>query len=391
MRRRQLLGLLGAGTVMPKFSFASTGTTQRLLVVYSQGGWDVSMLFDPKFSSRQIDTASDGEVRSVGGLTYVDSPNRPNVRAFMDQFANQSVIINGIGVGSISHTKCERLLFTGSRLQNAPDFGSIIAQRFSTLPLPYAILTGPRMTGELGYNVSRVDQTFVSILRQESVVDYDLVQSYLSRETSESASDRLSEYWETLERRQRLQQSVDLFPSTVNSNPADQIDLSLNLLSNNVTAVSMIQILPPPFHQWDTHSNNDNLQSGCFDYLFQYVHQLASQLQSTLDNSGQPLIETTTVVVLSEMGRTPVYNSNAGKDHWPYTSMLMFGNKIRGGSVVGATDDRLITSSVGLDDGQPASKGVSIQSGHLLAGLLTAFDIDPGDYFAEDPFTAPFS
>ena len=54
------------------------------------------------------------------------------------------------------------------------------------------------MTGELGYNVSRVDQTFVSILRQESVVDYDLVQSYLSRETSESASDRMSEYWETL-------------------------------------------------------------------------------------------------------------------------------------------------------------------------------------------------
>ena len=60
----------------------------------------------------------------------MDSPNRPNVRAFMDQFASQSVIINGIGVGSISHTKCERLLFTGSRLQNAPDFGSIIASAF---------------------------------------------------------------------------------------------------------------------------------------------------------------------------------------------------------------------------------------------------------------------
>ena len=116
MRRRHLLGLLGAGTVMPKFSLASTGRTQRLLVVYSHGGWDVSMLFDPKFSSRQIDTASDGETRSIGGLSYVESPNRPNVRAFMDQFANQSSIINGIGVGSISHTKCERLLFTGSRL-----------------------------------------------------------------------------------------------------------------------------------------------------------------------------------------------------------------------------------------------------------------------------------
>ena len=69
MRRRQLLGLLGAGTVMPRLSLASSSEqTQRLLVVYSHGGWDVSMLFDPKFSSRQIDTASDGDTRSVGGL-----------------------------------------------------------------------------------------------------------------------------------------------------------------------------------------------------------------------------------------------------------------------------------------------------------------------------------
>ena len=73
------------------------------------------------------------------------------------------------------------------------------------------------MTGDLGYNVARVDQTFVSILRQESVVDYNLVQSYLSRDTSDGASARMSEYWDTLERRQRLQQSVSLFPSTVSS------------------------------------------------------------------------------------------------------------------------------------------------------------------------------
>jgi len=389
MKRRALLGLMGASTALPKLSWGSAASTeQRLLVVYSHGGWDVSMLFDPKFSSRQIDTANDGETRSVGGLTYVDSPNRPNVRSFMDRFASKSTVINGIGVGSISHTKCERLIFTGSRLPNAPDFGSIIANRFSHLPLPYAILTGPRMTGELGYNVSRVDQTFVSILRQDTVVDYNLVQSYLSRE--DTTSTRMVEYWETLERRKQLQASMNLFPETVNSDPDAQIELSLNLLANNVSAVSMIQILPPPFHQWDTHSNNDDLQSGCFDHLFQYVNQLGTLLESTLDSTGRPLMETTTVVVLSEMGRTPVYNSNRGKDHWPYTSMLMFGNKIQGGRVVGATDERLITAPVGLDDGVYAAKGEAIQSVHVLAGLMTAFDIDPGPYFAEQPFMAPF-
>ena len=388
MNRRSFLGWMGASAVLPRISWANSAAQQRLLVVYSHGGWDVSMLFDPKFSSRQIDTAGDGETRTVGGLTYVDSPNRPNVRAFMDGFASKSAIINGIGVGSISHTKCERLIFTGSRLSSAPDFGSIIASRFSHLPLPYAILTGPRMTGDLGYNVSRVDQTFVSILRQEPVVDYNLVQSYLSR--GDTTSTRMTEYWETLDRRNQLQSSIDLFPETVNAEPSAQIELSLNLLANNVSAVSMIQILPPPFHQWDTHSNNDNLQSGSFDHLFQYVTQLATDLETTLDSTGRPLMETTTVVVLSEMGRTPVYNSNRGKDHWPYTSMLVFGNKVQGGRVVGATDDRLITSPVGLDDGVVASKGTAIQSGHVLAGLLTAFDIDPGTYFTERPFVAPF-
>jgi hypothetical protein len=70
--------------------------------------------------------------------------------------------------------------------------------------------------------------------------------------------------------------------------------------------------------------------------------------------------------------------------------MLMFGNKIRGGNVVGASDDRLITVPVGLRDGQSSSNGVSIQSGHVLAGLLTAFDIDPSEFLTEEPFLAPF-
>ena len=154
----------------------------------------------------------------------------------------------------------------------------------------------------------------------------------------------------------------------------------------------MIQILPPPFHQWDTHSNNDDLQSGCFDYLFQYVHQLANQLETTLDSTlVDPSLKPPLLSYYLRWDGRPCTTLVPEKITVLYTSMLMFGNKVRGGSVVGATDDRLITAPVGLDDGQPASKGVSIQSGHLLAGLLTAFDIDPGEYFTESPLLAPFT
>ena len=116
----------------------------------------------------------------------------------------------------------------------------------------------------------------------------------------------MAEFWDTLERRQRLQQSVDLFPSTINSQPDEQIGLSLQFAEQQCDGGFYDSNPTAAIHQWDTHSNNDDLQSGCFDYLFQYVHQLGNQLETTLDNTGTPLIETTTVVVLSEMGRTPV-------------------------------------------------------------------------------------
>ncbi len=390
MKRRDLLKILGSSTLLPKVGLASEAQSRRLLVVYNQGGWDVSMLFDPQFSNSQVQTAQDGQVNTIGGLTYVDSPSRPNVTSFMSRFGSSSTIINGLGVGSISHKKCERLLFTGSRLQGSPDFGSMIAQRHTDLPLPYAILSGPRMTGDLGYNVARVDQTFVSILRQDPVVNYEKVYQFIQESSSSQGSARISEYWETLNRRQQLSNAVDLFPDIIDSAPSAQVDLSLQLLANNVSAVTMLQILPPPFHQWDTHSTNDQLQSGCFDYLFQHLLYLGNQLESTLDSNGIPLIESTTVVVLSEMGRTPVYNSSSGKDHWPYTSMLLFGSQIRGGTVVGASDSKLTSKSVDLIDGQPTSNGVLLKTSHVLAGLLTSFDIDPAQYFDTKPFTAPF-
>ena len=39
------------------------------------------------------------------------------------------------------------------------------------------------------------------------------------------------------------------------------------------------------------------------------------------------------VVVVSEMSRTPVMNSDNGKDHWSYTSALLFGGEyLEGGN-----------------------------------------------------------
>jgi uncharacterized protein (DUF1501 family) len=52
------------------------------------------------------------------------------------------------------------------------------------------------------------------------------------------------------------------------------------------------------------------------------------------------------VVVGSDFGRTPTYNTQLGKDHWNVTSMLFAGPGIPGGSVVGGTDDEMRPLSV---------------------------------------------
>ena len=396
MKRRNFFKMAGTTLMLPKIASASSiSDNPRLLIIYNQGGWDVSMLFDPKFHSNQIQTASDGESKTIGGLTFVDSPERPNVRNFMNQYANMTAIINGLGIGSISHRKCERLLFTGSRLDAAPDFGSIIAHHHSDVPLPYSILSGPRMTGDLGLNVSRVDQTFIDLLQQNTQIDYTRVYAHIQQyqnAQSQNIEDvsRHQEYWQALERRNFLKNQIDIFPTTISSDPIDQMRLSVKLLANDISRVSMVEIPPPPFHQWDSHSGNDALQSGCFEYLFQNLNHLCEQLHQTLDNQGNPLMDSTTIMVMSEMGRTPVYNMNEGKDHWPFTSMLLFGNRIRGGQVFGATDDKITPKKINFQDGQASNNGQLLQSENLLAGLLSSFDIDPLQYFGGEAFTAPF-
>ena len=395
MRRRKLLqqtlGASGLGLLSgSSITSASTSNKRRLITVYSRGGWDTTMVFDPKGQRSQIQSAPDGTERQLSGVSFVDSVARPSVSQFFERFSAQSCILNGISIDSISHDKCARLLFTGERLSNMPDYASIVATESESLPLPYVILSGPRFTGKLGYNVTKVDQRFVDSLNASSEIDFSIVEAAIQQSIGASDTERVSEYLRTLERRQQLRSFTEIFPSSVSINPRSQIDLLMNLLSNDLSAVGLMQVLPPPFCQWDSHSGNDDSQTGCYEYLFEQLLYLGQSLQDTLDTDGVPLIESTTVMVLSEMGRTPVYNTAEGKDHWPYTSMLMFGQGIQGGQVVGATDEQLVAAPINLRTGQRMHQGPRLQVGNVLAGLLQSFDIDSHKYFDQQPFTAPF-
>lgn len=94
---------------------------------------------------------------------------------------------------------------------------------------------------------------------------------------------------------------------------------------------------------WDTHGNNFNCLK---DRLLPEFDRPFAALLDDLHQRG--LLETTLVLVSSEMGRRPKIGdprsngpNGAGRDHWTSCmSVLLAGGGIRGGQVYGASDKR---------------------------------------------------
>lgn len=116
------------------------------------------------------------------------------------------------------------------------------------------------------------------------------------------------------------------------------------------------------FNAWDTHSDNDRIHR---DQLVPVLDQTLATLLEDLEQRG--LLESTLVLAIGEFGRTPHHNPNAGRDHWSHCwSMALGGGGIRGGQVVGASDER----------GAYLAAGRKVTIGDLFATVYQALGID---------------
>ena len=85
---------------------------------------------------------------------------------------------------------------------------------------------------------------------------------------------------------------------------------------------------------WDTHKDNFNRMKT---QLVPPMELAFSALLEDLADRG--LLDTTLVVWMSDFGRTPVINADAGRDHWPACySVVLAGGGIRGSQIVGQSD-----------------------------------------------------
>jgi hypothetical protein len=122
------------------------------------------------------------------------------------------------------------------------------------------------------------------------------------------------------------------------------------------------------FHEitWDIHGSKPFSPIGGYGGRVGPMFDMAySALLQDLAERG--LLQSTMVVATGEFGRTPKINAAGGRDHWPQCwSMLMAGGGIRGGQVIGASDE--IAS---------APKDRPTSPAEVAATIYHGFGIDP--------------
>ena len=140
-------------------------------------------------------------------------------------------------------------------------------------------------------------------------------------------------------------------------------------------AESGLEVAGLDYNGWDHHTG----QGGAGGRHTQMTRDLCNSLGAFCRHLG-PKLETTTIVVMTEFGRTVRENGNNGTDHGHGGGMLVIGGGVKGGEVHG--DWR----GLGEDDlYQGRDLKVTTDFRDVMAEVLTermAFDL-PKDFFGE--------
>ncbi len=376
---QSLLALAQAGASNPRF----------FIFAFASGGWDVTQVFEPKVGLQTIDVDPNGDVATVNGITFLDSPNREAVRRFFTDFGAQSCIVNGINTRSVSHSVGTEIMMTGLAGSNSPDWPTIVAMnKGRDLVLPHLAISGPVFSGTLGAGTASGAGFFNLLLGGEThtataEATFDAyhqrrLDMFLARSGEEGRTGiRQEELVEGFARWKELRSLKSQLGFGDLNNFGDE---GIALATAFQRGFSTTGTLGTP-GSWDTHSNNNGTQNNSFQQTFDQLHRIVTFLAGQPGTNGTgTLLDQTTIVVMSEMGRTPKLNNSNGKDHWPYTSVLLAGGGIKGGQVVGATDEYQNGLPINLATGLVDAAGSIPAAGNLGAALLILGGLNPDNF-----------
>ncbi len=396
-------------------AWADLANPHFLVTFVGDGGWDVTQVFDvhdPADATDGIDVdvpqAVSGlppsQIATAGGITYISNPTtRPAVDTFFANWASRSAIVNGINTRSTSHDQSRQLVLTGYLDPTRADFAVMAArQNGDTLPLPHLLLSGPSFSGPFAGLSGRVGEQLADALA------YNRVPDAASPDVDHLAVSALGEAYvqQALEWQRQLDPpgavagKLDAFHDA-NQRGDKLVRLAASLPQGSGTAAQLAASLGNAFRSgmttsvtvsnvggFDTHRDNTQ-QNARWQQLFGFLDQFLTALAAQQGLRAPSLLDETTIVYCSEFARTPELNADNGKDHHPWTSMLLAGKRVRGGVTVGLTDGMQEGVKVDFATGQALDTGRIIDVQNTIAGILTLVGANSNDYLAGvPPFTA---
>ena len=409
LSRRQWLQLMTASGLacgLPKQSRATDGVHEGpLLAVFNAtGGWDTTYIMDPKGTVELNRGYQEDQIQSVGAISFAPTASliasgAMSNEVFFNRYGSECLVINGVDVSVNNHSPCSRYMATG-------ELGSL---DYPTLPALYAASVAPEVPlsfltfGDYSATGGLIAQTRIPYLRSLSSLasggytDWTRSRRYHHESVDEHIQQTLrmalnqnellpsvSKSRSMIISAQEASLSLDrVIPYLDQDAPSDlfsqQIEIALAGFASGLTAAANLKL-----GTFDSHDTNDPDQ-------LELIPQLLAGVDHMLIRAEQLGIrDRLTIVIQSEMGRTPWYNSTGGKDHWSVTSMMMIGPDINGGRVVGGTT---INPESGFDQHPEkvdptslmlSSDGIRVRPEHVQWALRKHLGI------AEHPFAQRF-
>ncbi|MCH9688619.1 MAG: DUF1501 domain-containing protein [Deltaproteobacteria bacterium] len=360
-----------------------------LVMVQATGGWDPTLLCDPKPGLNQTYNAPS----MAGNVAY--APIGTEADLFFGDHNDKMTVINGVDVATNNHEAGRRHMASGRLGAGYPNLAALAAGTLSPQS-PMAFLTFGGYDRTQGVvapvrdgNNARVQE----MAYPDRINPGDELSATYHSETAKSIIDNArQERTQSLLGSQELpryQQSIDTLLTARAG--AGELKLLQDVLPepDGNGDFRKCQLLMAAYKAgigvaanmsmggFDTHDNHDGNHIPRMNNLLAVVNFLWAEA------ARQGVEEQLVVLVTSDFGRTPNYNGDNGKDHWSVSSMIAMGNGIPGNRVVGRTTDGHEIENVDpttlTDPLTEEEGGVRIGPKHVHRVVRDLLDISDGD------------
>ena len=401
MKRREFIkktALLGtAGLILPaaKLYGAIEGSyTGRLLVQFqANGGWDVSSYCDPKVNQpgeKEINNWSkDNDIQQAGNIPFAAFANNAK---FFEKYHRDMLVINGVDMQTNSHDTGVIHNWSGRNSAGFPTLTAMFAAKNAPdQPLSYINFGGFSQTGKL-IRFSRLGDvnSLQRLIRPESngggttlrnADDVALIRAAgkarFGRQLSNPNLTRrqfenLSAHQQASASRSILREFSTYLPASedviadqqvipeFSSSLQRQIQLTVAAFEAGAASASDLYL-----NGFDTHVDHDETHKPLLNHLNESIEFLWTLAETA------NIADRLTVIIGSDFSRTPHYNDDSGKDHWPIGSVIVMEKSPScGNRVIGSTDEmqnayRISPKTMQRDD----AKGTNIYPKHVHKAL----------------------